>query len=123
MSSLRSTLPYIPGSPAVIGRERPEVSALREEVALVNLLVEQLLCVARLDSAVLLGVASRVDLRQVAEEGSAPGRIWRWVVHPRRLTVAQRLQTNATLAAFEDADLFANVSDICPMFASISAIT
>jgi hypothetical protein len=123
MSSLRSTLPYIPGSPAVIGRERPEVSALREEVALVNLPVEQLLCVARLDSAVLLGVASRVDLRQVAEEGSASGRIWRWVVHPRRLTVAQRLQTNATLAAFEDADLFANVSDICPMFASISAIT
>jgi hypothetical protein len=29
------------------------------------------------------------------------------VVHPRRLTVAQRLQTNATLAAFEEADLFA----------------
>jgi RND family efflux transporter MFP subunit len=32
------------------------------------------------------------------------------VVHPRRLTVAQRLQTNATLAAFEEADLFAKVS-------------
>src|SRR6266446_4690385 len=31
-------------------------------------------------------------------------------VHPRRLTVAQRLQTNATLAAFEEADLFAKVS-------------
>src|SRR5437870_9985777 len=32
------------------------------------------------------------------------------VVHPRRLTVAQRLQTNATLEAFEEADLFAKVS-------------
>ena len=32
------------------------------------------------------------------------------VEHPRRLTVAQRLQTNATLAAFEEADLFAKVS-------------
>jgi multidrug efflux pump subunit AcrA (membrane-fusion protein) len=31
------------------------------------------------------------------------------IVHPRRRTVAQRLQTNATLAAFE-ADLFAKVS-------------
>src|ERR1700716_1282074 len=32
------------------------------------------------------------------------------VVHPRRATVAQRLQTNATLEAFEEADLFAKVS-------------
>src|SRR5258705_1859333 len=32
------------------------------------------------------------------------------VVHPRRVTVAQRLQTNATLEAFEEADLFAKVS-------------
>src|SRR5712664_1826264 len=32
------------------------------------------------------------------------------VVHARRLTVAQRLQTNATLEAFEEADLFAKVS-------------
>src|SRR5258706_3782886 len=32
------------------------------------------------------------------------------VVHPRRATVAQRLQTNATLAAFEQADLFAKVT-------------
>ena len=32
------------------------------------------------------------------------------VVHPRRITVAQRLQTNATLAAFEEADLFAKVT-------------
>lgn len=32
------------------------------------------------------------------------------VVHPRRLAVAQRLQTNATLAAFEEADLFAKVT-------------
>src|SRR5258708_4585495 len=32
------------------------------------------------------------------------------VVQPRRVTVARRLQTNATLAAFEEADLFAKVT-------------
>jgi RND family efflux transporter MFP subunit len=32
------------------------------------------------------------------------------VAQPRRLTMAQRLQTNATLAAFEEADLFAKVT-------------
>jgi len=32
------------------------------------------------------------------------------VVRPRRTTVAQRLQTNATLEAFEETDLFAKVS-------------
>jgi two-component system, OmpR family, sensor histidine kinase TctE len=44
-----------------------QLSALREEVARMNRLVEQLLCVARLDS-VALDVSSRVDLREVAEE-------------------------------------------------------
>src|SRR5258707_1280447 len=32
------------------------------------------------------------------------------LVHPHRVTVAQRLQTNATLEAFEEADLLAKVS-------------
>ncbi|HXL12363.1 MAG TPA: efflux RND transporter periplasmic adaptor subunit [Bradyrhizobium sp.] len=32
------------------------------------------------------------------------------LAHPRRLTVAQRLQTNATLEAFEETDLFGKVS-------------
>src|ERR1700716_4573930 len=31
-------------------------------------------------------------------------------VHPRRATVAEHLQTNASLEAFEEADLFAKVS-------------
>src|SRR5260221_14538384 len=39
------------------------------------------------------------------------------VEHPRRVTVVQRLQTNATLEAFEETDLFAKVSgylsDVC----------
>jgi signal transduction histidine kinase len=43
------------------------LSALKEEVARMNRLVEQLLSVARLDS-VALDVSSRVDLRKVAEE-------------------------------------------------------
>jgi RND family efflux transporter MFP subunit len=42
---------------------------------------------------------TKVDTRPVVE-----------VDHPRRATVAQRLQTNATLEAFEDTDLFAKVS-------------
>jgi signal transduction histidine kinase len=44
-----------------------QLSALREEVARMNRLVEQLLCVARLDS-VALDVSSRVDLREIAQE-------------------------------------------------------
>jgi two-component system, OmpR family, sensor histidine kinase TctE len=44
-----------------------QLSALREEVARMNRLVEQLLCVARLDS-VALDVSARVDLREIAED-------------------------------------------------------
>jgi two-component system, OmpR family, sensor histidine kinase TctE len=44
-----------------------QLTALREEVARMNRLVEQLLCVARLDS-IALDVSSQVDLRQIAEE-------------------------------------------------------
>jgi signal transduction histidine kinase len=44
-----------------------QISALKEEVARMNRLVEQLLCVARLDS-VALDVSSLVDLRQLGEE-------------------------------------------------------
>jgi signal transduction histidine kinase len=44
-----------------------QLSALRQEVGRMNRLVEQLLCVARLDS-VALDVSAPVDLRQIAEE-------------------------------------------------------
>jgi signal transduction histidine kinase len=44
-----------------------QFSALREEVARMNRLVEQLLCVARLDS-LALDVSSPVDLHQLAED-------------------------------------------------------
>ncbi len=44
-----------------------QLSALKAEVARMNRLVEQLLCVARLDS-VALDISSPVDLRQLAEE-------------------------------------------------------
>jgi two-component system, OmpR family, sensor histidine kinase TctE len=44
-----------------------QLSALREEVARMNRLVEQLLCVARLDS-LALDVSSSVDLHQLAKE-------------------------------------------------------
>ena len=44
-----------------------QISALREEVGRMNRLVEQLLCVARLDS-LALDVSAPVDLHQLAEE-------------------------------------------------------
>src|SRR5207249_6539534 len=47
--------------------EGNELSALREEVARMNRLVEQLLCVARLDS-IALDVSTAVDLLAIAAE-------------------------------------------------------
>jgi signal transduction histidine kinase len=44
-----------------------QLAALREEVARMNRLVEQLLCVARLDS-VALDVSTQLDLQHIAEE-------------------------------------------------------
>src|SRR5258706_9041817 len=65
---------------------------------------------------VALGAGGIVAERQLSASPSpvnstkadSPPRIE--VVRPRRVTVAQRLQTNATLEAFEEADLFAKVS-------------
>jgi RND family efflux transporter MFP subunit len=63
-----------------------------------------------------LGAAEMVAERHLAASPSpvnstkadSPPRVE--VVRPRRVTVAQRLQTNATLEAFEEADLFAKIS-------------
>src|ERR1700720_3288376 len=63
-----------------------------------------------------LGAGGIVAERQLAASPSpvnstkadSPPRVE--VVHPHRATVAQRLQTNATLEAFEESDLFAKVS-------------
>jgi RND family efflux transporter MFP subunit len=63
---------------------------------------------------VAVGVPGIVAKRDVAASSStsptADSRPRVEVVHPRRLTVARRLQANATLDAFEEADLFAKVS-------------
>src|ERR1700721_573774 len=57
------------------------------------------------------------DSRLAASPSPSPVSPWKpdnlprvEVVRPRRATVAERLQTNATLEAFEEADLFAKVS-------------
>jgi RND family efflux transporter MFP subunit len=52
-------------------------------------------------------VAASTSASKAREVDSRPGVE---VVHPRRVTVAQRLQTNATLEAFEETDLFAKIS-------------
>jgi RND family efflux transporter MFP subunit len=65
---------------------------------------------------VALGAAAIVAERHLAASPSpvnsrkadSPPRVE--VVRPRRVTAARRLQTNATLEAFEEADLFAKVS-------------
>src|SRR5258708_21028593 len=63
-----------------------------------------------------VGAAGIVAVRHLAASPSpvnstkADSPPWGEVVRPRRATVAQRLQTNATLEAFEEADLFAKVS-------------
>src|SRR5258708_40220506 len=63
-----------------------------------------------------VGAAGIVAVRHLAASPSpvnspkadSPPRVA--IVRPRRATVAQRLQTNASLEAFEEADLFAKVS-------------
>jgi RND family efflux transporter MFP subunit len=67
---------------------------------------------------IAIGVAGMVAERYLAASPSAStskstkadSRPRVEVVHPRRITVAQRLQTNATLEAFEETDLFAKIS-------------
>src|SRR5580704_8141669 len=72
--------------------------------------------------AVIIGVGAAgivADWHLVASPSPPPSLVSPWkpdhlprveVVRPRRATVAQRLQTNASLEAFEEADLFAKVS-------------
>lgn len=61
-----------------------------------------------------IGVAGIIAERYLVASPSKPTQVDSRprveVVHPRRVTVAQRLQTNATLEAFEETDLFAKVS-------------
>lgn len=72
--------------------------------------------------AVVIGVGAAgivADWHLAASPSPPPSLVSPWkpdnlprveVVRPRRATVAQRLQTNATLGAFEETDLFAKVS-------------
>src|ERR1700740_354674 len=72
--------------------------------------------------AVVIGVGAAgivADWHLAASPSPPPSLVSPWkpanlprveVVRPRRATVAQRLQTNATLEAFEETDLFAKVS-------------
>jgi RND family efflux transporter MFP subunit len=61
-----------------------------------------------------ISVAGIVAQRYLAASPSKLAKVdtrpWVEVEHPRRVTVVQRLQTNATLEAFEETDLFAKVS-------------
>jgi RND family efflux transporter MFP subunit len=67
-------------------------------------------------SAIGIAIASIVGFRYLSAEpvptaqATADDRPRVEVVHPNRATVARRLKTNATLEAFEEADLFAKVS-------------
>jgi RND family efflux transporter MFP subunit len=72
--------------------------------------------------AVVIGVGAAgivADWHLAASPSPSPSLVSPWkpdnlprveVVRPRRVTVAHRLQTNASLEAFEQTDLFANVS-------------
>src|SRR4030088_1238723 len=55
-------------------------------------------------------VAERYLAASPSKLAKVDSRPWVEVEHPRRVTVVQRLQTNATLEAFEETDLFAKVS-------------
>jgi signal transduction histidine kinase len=80
------------------------ISALREEVARMNRLVEQLLCVARLDS-VALDVSAELDLRQLSQDvvGSTAHRV---LARGRTIALAGAdcpVMVNGNAAAIEDA--------------------
>ena len=66
------------------------------------------------------GCAAAVEPAKQADADSRP-RVE--LVRPRRITVALRLQTNATLAAFEETICSPRSPDTCPRFASTLAIT
>ena len=73
--------------------------------------IKVLMMVAALAAGAILAekhLAASVPPPAKSTEVDSPPRVE--FVYPRRVTVAQRLQTNATLAAFEKADLFAKVT-------------
>ena len=72
--------------------------------------IKVLMAVAALAAAFIVAQRNMAAAPPPAKSTEADNRPRVEVVDPRRVTVAQRLQTNATLEAFETADLFAKVT-------------